>query len=74
MPTNSHSSGMELLAEQFPQNISKSSLTERVIDATDARTDPRTSEFTDAYLTPLGIGAMLDIRFVSKETGRGALQ
>ncbi|HNN43839.1 MAG TPA: PAS domain S-box protein, partial [Nitrospira sp.] len=44
VPTNSHSSGMELLAEQFPKYFEEF-LTERVIDATDARTDPRTSEF-----------------------------
>ena len=70
VPTNSHSSGMELLAEQFPKYFEEF-LTERVIDATDARTDPRTSEFTDAYLTPLGIGAMLDIpiRFKGKLVG-----
>ena len=34
---------------------------DRVIAADDARTDPRTRELTDAYLTPLGIGAMLDV-------------
>ena len=34
---------------------------ERVIDATDARTDPRTSGFTEGYLVPNGIGAMLDV-------------
>jgi len=34
---------------------------ERMIDATDARTDPRTSGFTDGYLVPNGIGAMLDV-------------
>jgi len=34
---------------------------ERVIDASDARTDPRTSGFTDGYLVPNGIGAMLDV-------------
>lgn len=32
----------------------------RTIDAHDARTDPRTSEFTEDYLTPLGITSMLD--------------
>lgn len=68
--TDSHSSGMELLAEHFPKYF-REFLTERVIDATDARTDPRTSEFADAYLTPLGIGAMLDIpiRFKGKLVG-----
>src|SRR6187401_1704753 len=34
---------------------------ERVIDAGDARTDPRTSGFADGYLVPNGIGAMLDV-------------
>lgn len=34
---------------------------ERMIDARDARTDPRTSGFTDSYLLPNGIGAMLDV-------------
>jgi len=34
---------------------------ERVIDASDARTDSRTSGFTDGYLVPNGIGAMLDV-------------
>ena len=65
-----HSSGMELLARDFPSYFGEV-LSERVIDATDARTDPRTSEFTDAYLTPLGIGAMLDIpiRFKGKLVG-----
>ena len=32
----------------------------RVIDAHNALTDPRTAEFADDYLIPLGIGAMLD--------------
>lgn len=32
----------------------------RVIDASDATRDARTSEFTEAYLEPLGIASMLD--------------
>ncbi|MBX9929304.1 MAG: response regulator [Gemmatimonadaceae bacterium] len=32
-----------------------------VIDAADALHDPRTSEFADGYLRPLGIAAMLDV-------------
>lgn len=32
----------------------------RVVDAADARVDPRTREFAEDYLGPLGIGAMLD--------------
>ncbi|MBK8248514.1 MAG: response regulator [Gemmatimonadetes bacterium] len=34
--------------------------TQPTVAATDARQDPRTSEFADGYLGPLGIGAMLD--------------
>ncbi len=34
---------------------------ERVVAATDARTDPRTREFRDGYLVPNGIAAMLDV-------------
>ncbi len=34
---------------------------EKLIAADDARTDARTSEFTEGYLAPLGIGAMLDV-------------
>jgi PAS domain S-box-containing protein len=34
---------------------------ERVVAAADARTDPRTREFTDGYLVPHGIGAMMDV-------------
>jgi len=34
---------------------------DRVIAAPDAATDPRTRELRDSYLSPLGIGAMLDV-------------
>ena len=34
---------------------------ERVIAAHDAHADPRTAEFTETYLVPHGIGAMLDV-------------
>lgn len=33
----------------------------RVIDAADARSDPRTRDFTDSYLMPTGIHSMLDV-------------
>jgi two-component system, NtrC family, sensor kinase len=35
--------------------------TERAVVADDARSDPKTSEFTEGYLKPLGITAMLDV-------------
>jgi len=34
---------------------------ERILAAHDARRDPRTVEFTDSYLVPLGIHSMLDV-------------
>ncbi|MCQ8878856.1 GAF domain-containing sensor histidine kinase [Pseudoalteromonas shioyasakiensis] len=45
--------------------------TQRVIIANDAHTDPATYEFSDCYLTPLGINSMLDapLRFKGKMIG-----
>ncbi|MEP7150637.1 MAG: PAS domain S-box protein [Nitrospira sp.] len=58
--TDHHSSGMELRASAYPAYFQEL-LSERIIDASDARTDSRTSELADSYLIPLGITAMLDI-------------
>ncbi|MBS0170502.1 MAG: PAS domain S-box protein [Nitrospira sp.] len=58
--TGTHASGMEISANDFPKYFHEV-LSERVIDAADAQHDGRTSEFTQTYLTPLGISAMLDI-------------
>jgi len=46
---------------------------DRVIAADDARTDPRTSGFHDGYLTPNGIGAMLDVPLRHENTTVGVL-
>ena len=45
--------------------------TQRTITAVDAHTDPATFEFSESYLTPLNIGAMLDapIRYKGKMIG-----
>ena len=54
-----HSSGIELAASAFPAYFrALSEMT--VLSAVDARRDPATREFTDSYLVPLGITAMLD--------------
>jgi serine/threonine protein kinase len=53
------SSGVELRADAFPSYF-KALTTSEVIAAHDARQDPRTREFTDTYLDPLGIGAIMD--------------
>ncbi|WP_165248292.1 sensor domain-containing diguanylate cyclase [Paludisphaera soli] len=54
-----HSSGMRLPAGRSPAYF-KALESEEVIAAVDARADPRTFEFADSYLGPLGIGALLD--------------
>ncbi|HET9956552.1 MAG TPA: GAF domain-containing protein [Polyangiaceae bacterium] len=55
-----HSAGTRLNAADFPSYF-QSLVSERTIAAHDAHTDPRTACFSAVYLTPLGIGAMLDV-------------
>ncbi|MCA9712422.1 MAG: response regulator, partial [Myxococcales bacterium] len=54
-----HSAGLELRQPDYPRYF-EALATERTIAAHDAHRDPRTREFSAAYLTPLGIGALLD--------------
>jgi PAS domain S-box-containing protein len=56
---NSHSEGHLLLADHFPRYF-EALARDRAIDAQDAQLDPRTREFAESYLRPLGIGALLD--------------
>jgi PAS domain S-box-containing protein len=57
--TGRHTCGLELKRTDYPKYFD--ALEENVtIAAADAFADPRTAEFGDAYLRPLGIGAMLD--------------
>lgn len=58
--TKKHSSGIELHAKDFGAYFTALE-SERTIAANDAHTDPRTSCFSASYLTPLGIGSMLDV-------------
>ncbi len=58
--THRHSDGLELPASSFPAYF-KELQEERIIAADDAQRDPRTSEFADSYLRPLGITSMLDV-------------
>jgi diguanylate cyclase (GGDEF)-like protein/PAS domain S-box-containing protein len=53
-------SGLVLSAKDYPAYFD-AMRSGRVIDAGDAHTDPRTSEFSAGYLAPFGIGAMLDV-------------
>ncbi|MGB1016728.1 MAG: GAF domain-containing protein [Nannocystaceae bacterium] len=52
-------SGLFLSQTQYPTYF-EALVSERVIAASDAHTDPATFEFSDAYLKPLGINSMLD--------------
>ena len=54
-----HSSGTELLAEEYPAYFAALS-SHRVIDAHVAQKDPRTHEFAESYLAPHGITSLLD--------------
>jgi hypothetical protein len=55
-----HASGVELLAADFAPYFEALG-TKQSILAHDANSDPRTSCFSQSYLQPLGIGAMLDV-------------
>ena len=69
-PGHAHQSGITLAQADFPAYFDEV-LAGRVIDASDARRDPRTSAFTESYLAPLGITSMLDaaIRVEGKVVG-----
>ena len=70
--TKTHYRGMELLASDYPAYF-EAFHSARVIDAVNARTDPRTNEFKDGYLTPLNIISMLDSQISSVDDVQGVL-
>ena len=55
-----HSEGMVLAAADYPSYF-KALEEGAFIAAHDAHNDPRTKEFSDSYLSPLGITSMLDV-------------
>jgi GAF domain-containing protein len=59
LSSGQYTSGLELRAESFPSYF-EALTTSEVIAAHDARHDPRTREFTESYLKPLSIGAIMD--------------
>ena len=58
--TNRHTSSGTLAAQDYPTYFYAITHEEHAMAAHDAHTDVRTREFSQSYLTPLGIGAMLD--------------
>lgn len=58
--TNAHMTGTLLNAVDFPLYFQEM-WAGRIIDAKIAREDPRTKEFRESYLEPLGIISMLDV-------------
>jgi PAS domain S-box-containing protein len=60
MDAGRHSDGTVLDGARYPSYF-QAIRQGNVIAADDAHSDPRTMEFSQSYLTPLGIGAMLDI-------------
>lgn len=54
------SEGLELATADYPSYF-KALEDDRILAANDARSDPRTIEFLEHYLKPLGIAAMLDV-------------
>jgi hypothetical protein len=67
-----HSAGIVLKAEDFGSYFEALG-SERTIAANDAHTDPRTACFSESYLTPLGIGSMLDVPIWAKGEMVGVL-
>lgn len=67
-----HTSGQVLLLASYPRYFSALQ-SQRVIAAHEAQIDPHTSEFTENYLKPLGITAMLDVPIWQGGQVRGVL-
>jgi PAS domain S-box-containing protein len=60
LKTHTYSEGIELFERDYPGYF-QALEQEEAIAADDAHSDPRTCEFSEGYLTPLGITSMLDV-------------
>lgn len=69
---NKHTQGMKLFASDYPKYF-KSIETQDIIAADDAHIDERTRDFSESYLTPLGITSMLDSTIRSRGITNGVL-
>lgn len=67
-----HSEGVKLAASDFPAYFIALQQ-EEPIAADDAHTDPSTREFSESYLTPLGINSILDIPLIIKGETAGVI-
>ena len=67
-----HSSGAELGAAEYPGYFDTLSRADAIV-ANDAQDDPRTREFLQAYLRPLGIVSMMDAPIRAGGEVRGVL-
>ena len=72
LPAGRHTQGTVLQRKDFPAYFDALEH-ERFVAAGDARTDPRTSEFTTAYLVPNGITSMFDVPLRQKDALIGVL-
>ena len=70
--TGQHSSGERLYERDVPAYFNAVGH-DRVVAASDAHTDPRTREFSELYLTPNGIGAMLDVPLRQEDRPLGVM-
>lgn len=70
--TEEISSGAVLKAQDYPAYF-EAFRTSRVVNADDALTDPRTSEFSVGYLDVLGITSMLDTQISDRDGLRGVV-
>jgi len=70
--TQSYDSGLILTQKNYPSYF-RAIRTNRLINVDDAINDPRTSEFAEHYLKPLGIRSMLDAPIFSSGQFYGVL-
>jgi PAS domain S-box-containing protein len=70
--TGQHTAGERLSAADYPAYFAALAH-DRVVAASDAHADPRTREFSAPYLTPHGIGAMLDVPLRQEDRPLGVM-
>ncbi|MEG4506495.1 GAF domain-containing protein [Microcoleus sp. F6_B4] len=63
---NPHSVGAEQKVADYPTSYFQALNRQQAIAAVDAKTDPRTREFSESYLRPLNISSMLDVPITHK--------